>query len=371
MNRKMFLGVLASTVVIAGSTFYLASDTSNFTREDIKTKKSKKLSLRADEEEIMFLASLAPSGHNAQPWFIKYVEPYNWIICNDKTRWLPAVDPHQRETILSIGAFIQNLEFAASSLGYKSDFTLLATTNQDEHVMKVALTKTDYKTKYYIQKIKKRRTVRANYLNKPLKVEDLNYLLSGEYDVFNFIPNTDSNYQIINEQTIEANKLQSYRNPAERELANWIRFSSDEAEKKRDGLTTASMDINGIPGWVVRNFYDKASVMDNKFREQNISNVIKQVSQSAGWMLITSKDNSVASLIETGKQMQRLFLKVRDKNIAMHPMSQILEEPTTLASINQLLGINENIQFMLRIGYVKEYPNPVSLRRAVDKIVQI
>ena len=131
------------------------------------------------------------------------------------------------------------------------------------------------------------------------------------------------------------------------------------------------MDLNGIPGWVVRNFYDQASVMDNKFRDQNISNVIKQVSESAGWMLITSKDNSVASLIETGKQMQRLFLKVRDKNIAMHPMSQILEESATLTSINQLLGINENIQFMMRIGYVKEYPNPVSLRRAVDKIIHV
>jgi hypothetical protein len=69
--------------------------------------------------------------------------------------------------------------------------------------------------------------------------------------------------QIINEQTIIANRLQSYRNPAQEELADWIRFSSKNAEKYRDGLTTASMEIEGVSGWVVRNFYDKGNVMKN------------------------------------------------------------------------------------------------------------
>jgi len=47
-----------------------------------------------------------------------------------------------------------------------------------------------------------------------------------------------------NEQTIVANRLQSYRAPAQQELANWIRFSSKDAEKYGDGLTTASMEID-------------------------------------------------------------------------------------------------------------------------------
>ena len=52
------------------------------------------------------------------PRRIKYIEPFHWIIENDKSRWLPAVDPTQRETILSIGAFLQNLEYASGNLGY-------------------------------------------------------------------------------------------------------------------------------------------------------------------------------------------------------------------------------------------------------------
>ena len=45
------------------------------------------------------------------------------------------------------------------------------------------------------------------------------------------------------------------------------------------------------------------------------------------WLVITSKDNSTNTLLETGKRLQRLWLKVRDKSIAIHPMTQIIEEP--------------------------------------------
>ena len=69
--------------------------------------------------------------------------------------------------------------------------------------------------------------------------------------------------------------------------------------------------------------------------------------------------------------MQRLFLKVRDKGIALHPMTQILEEGQTNETINQLTGISNKIQFLLRTGYVKNYPNPVSLRRPVDWFVKL
>jgi len=71
------------------------------------------------------------------PGIVKYIEPYHWIICNDKSKWLPAVDPTQRETILSIGAFIQNLEYAASNAGYNCQFNILASTNQDENIVDV------------------------------------------------------------------------------------------------------------------------------------------------------------------------------------------------------------------------------------------
>lgn len=90
------------------------------------------------------------------------------------------------------------------------------------------------------------------------------------------------------------------------------------------------------------------------------------MAQSAGWIVITSKDNSVLSLLESGKRLQRIWLKVQERNIAIHPMTQILEEEKTNKLVNSSIGITDNIQFLLRVGYVKKYPKPVTLRRPVD-----
>ncbi len=370
MNRRNFLAYTGEIIIVAGVTYYLLSDKNNFTRADIDENGADKVSLTADEREILFLASLAPSGHNTQPWLVKHLGPYHWIIGNDKSKWLSAVDPLQRETILSIGAFLQNLEYAANHLGYQCMFKILAQSAQDENLVEARLYWSGEVPDFEVEKIKKRRVVRSNYLADVLKKEDAGYLTAGETDFIHYIPNISKEHLLVNEQTIEANKIQSYRDPAQQELSDWIRFSSKEAQKKEDGLTIASMEMNGIPAWVLRNFYGKSSVMQKGFRDQNIDNVKKQVAQSAGWFLITSKDNTIATLLETGKRMQRLFLKVREKNIAIHPMTQILEEPSMSQMFSQSIGISEPVQFILRAGYLKNYPEPVSLRRPVERFIR-
>lgn len=370
MNRRKFIGIAGGTILVSGATAYLLSDKSSFSRKNIKLADDNDKFLQPDEREILFLASLAPSGHNTQPWFVQYLAPFHWIIGNDKSKWLPAVDPNQRETMLSIGAFIQNLDYAAASFGYICDWSLLAATNQDERVMEVKLNKQAAKNSFDIAKIQNRRTVRSGFLKDLLKKEDLDCLVDSETEYIHYLPNNGKESEYINEQTIEANRLQFYRDAAQAELADWIRFSSKDAAKYRDGLTTAGMEIEGISGYVVRNFYGRDDVMKTDFRERGLDKVKQEVSESAGWILITSKDDSVATLLETGRRMQRLFLKVREKGIAIHPMTQILEESLARTTLNLSIGITDNIQFILRAGYLNNYPEPVSLRRPVEWFVK-
>lgn len=370
MNRSTFLKIASGALLASGGVGYALSDRKNFTRDNNVPSFSKSV-LQAGESNILYLASLAPSGHNTQPWFVKIIEPYSWVIGNDKTKWLPAVDPTQRETILSIGAFVQNLEFAANHFGYSCKIDLLAQTNQDEDILSVKLIRSSSEPDFNVSKIENRRTVRSNYLNDFLKREDLDFLLRGESDYFHFVHKETKEYNWLNEQTIEANRVQSYRDEAQQELASWIRFSSSEAEKYMDGLTTASMEIEGIPGWILRNFYGAPDVLKESFREQSIDKVREQVSRSGGWLLITSRDNSVQALLETGKRMQRLFLNVRERDIAIHPMTQILEEPATSQALNRSVGISDNVQFILRTGYLKAYPKPVSLRRPIESFIKV
>lgn len=371
MNRRKFIGGVGGTVLAAGTATYLVSDKTNVSRADIKPAETMTdTPLRPDEQRILFLASLAPSGHNTQPWFVSYLEPYHWIIGSDKTKWLPAVDPAQRETLLSLGAFLQNLEYAADALGYACNWTLLAETAQDTHVMDVKLVRQKQKNGFDIAAMENRRTVRSSFRREALKKDDLKFLVDSEPEFINYLPTDGKECLWTNEQTIEANRLQASRDPAQQEMADWIRFSRRDANHYRDGLATAGMEIEGISGWIVRNFYYRADVMTNDFRTQGIDKVRKEVSESAGWLVITSRDSSVASLLETGRRMQRLFLKVRERGVALHPMIQILEEPSTRQAVNQAVGINENIQFILRTGYLDHYPPPVSLRRPVDWFVR-
>lgn len=370
MNRRHFIGIAGGAVIAAGAGGYLLSDRRNFTRADLAPGSDQTPSLNADEHQILTLASLAPSGHNTQPWFVQRLEPFHWIVGNDKSKWLPAVDPNQRETILSLGAFLQNLEFAAGSLGYTCDWKLIADTNQSDQVMEVKLTQTSPKSSFDTAKIKDRRTVRSGFLGDALKKEDVDNLVSPERELIHYLPTGSKESQYLNEQTIEANRVQTYRDPAQAELAEWIRFSSKEAANHRDGLTTAGMEIEGLAGWWVRNFYGKKDVMKTNFREQGLDKVREQVSSSAGWILITSRDESVKELLETGRRMQRLLLQIRERNIAIHPMTQILEEPSTRETLNRSIGIDQNIQFILRTGYLKSYPPPVSLRRPVSWFVR-
>jgi hypothetical protein len=244
MNKRKFIGIAGGTIISTGITAYLLSDRNNLVRADLEPTIDRNKTLKPDEKEILLLAALAPSGHNTQPWFVRYLAPYHWIIGNDRTKWLPAVDPTQRETMLSIGAFIQNLEYAASSFGYSCDWNLLATTNQDNRVMEVKLSKNVSTNNFDIAKITNRRTVRSNFLSALLKQEDIKYLVDTEPEFIHYLPNTSKESKFIDAQTIVANRIQSYRDPAQQELANWIRFSSQDADRHRDSLTTASMEIN-------------------------------------------------------------------------------------------------------------------------------
>jgi hypothetical protein len=48
-------------------------------------------------------------------------------------------------------------------------------------------------------------------------------------------------------------------------------------------------------------------------------------------------------------------------------MTQIIEEASTNQLLNNSIGINEPVQFILRTGYVKNYPEPVTLRRSIEQ----
>lgn len=380
MNRRDFLKFSGEGMLLLGG-MSMINACIGVKREDLPRSNDEKTSIKGlekDEMEILYLASLAPSGHNTQPWTVKVVEPKHWIIGSDMKRWLPAVDLENRELLLSIGAFIENLVLAAGTFGYSTDIQIIAKNRTDTEIADIRLKK-DKSEEFPLEKIKKRRTVRNNFLDLEIKADDIKYIT--KHDTRScliptvsphsfYFPNNSPQGKYLREGTIEANRTQAFRDPAQEELANWIRWSNKEAKKYRNGLTAESMEITGIAGLYVRNFYNRQSVLKKGFREQTVDIVAKQVKTCGGWLLVTSSDSNIPTLIEYGRVFENMLLRIRERMIAIHPMSQMLEEEPWKKQVPKELGLPGEVQWILRMGYLKSYPDPVSLRMPVSWFIQ-
>lgn len=371
ISRREFLRSAGAVMLIGGS-IPLLNGCTGLKRVDVKQNDVAVTGLGQDEIHILELASLSPSGHNTQPWGIKPLAPYTWIITSEENRWLPAVDPDQRETVLSIGAFIENLEIAARCYGYDINLKLMAKNNNDKDIAEVKLnkamipcTKSDD-----VERIKHRRVVRKGYLSKEISVDDLRGITHNDSERFHYFSPLSRHGRYLSEGTIEANRQQADRHAAQAELADWIRWANDDAIRFRDGLTPEGMEITGMAGWYVRHFYGQKDVLTKGFRETTVKMVKEQIDRHGGWIVITSKDSSVASLLETGRLFQRMFLECREKMIAIHPMTQMLEEVQWKDEVANALGLSSPVQFILRTGYLENYPHPVTLRRPVNWFVK-
>lgn len=317
--------------------------------------------------DILFHASLAPSGHNVQPWFVRIAGADRWVVGADASRRLPAVDPQNRELMLSIGAFTENLALAASALGYEAEVELVAGSTFDADLLEVHLQPAE-PGEYPLHRLSSRRTLRGGYSNTELKMEDVSALCAPLADRALFIPPSSSQAAYLREVAVESFRAQSWRDDAQEELAEWVRFDDDDVFAHRDGLTLASMEILGFAACFVRLFAD--DVMSKNFREQGIKKTAKLARQGGGWLVVTSGDDSVAELVETGRRWQRMSLLLRERGIAAHPMSQMLEEEPWRSEVAGQLGLGGTPQFVLRVGYVDDYPDPVSPRRPVSWFVR-
>lgn len=372
MNRRNFLKKsVAATTVIMGSGLMLSSCKRDLRSELMGIGRLSEKPNQMDREayKILYYASLAPSGHNSQPWFVKIISKTQWIVGADADRCLPEVDGSNREAMLSLGAFIENLAQAANTFGYAVETKVIAKDRFDSDVVKINLLKSKA-LDIPLQRIVTRRTVKSHLQSKELRSSDVNdFSKSVDGHLFYFPSGTD-HAKLMDKEAVDNYIIQSHNNKAMEELAFWIRLKDNEAKKFRDGLTVDGMEIAGLAGWYVRHFMDNKDVMTKAFSDKGIEKTKEQVKEGAGWLVITSDGNTVKDLIETGRRFQRMALTARGKMIAIHPMTQALEEKQGQKNIKENHEASMIPQFMLRVGYLDKYPDPVSLRRPVEWFVR-
>lgn len=318
--------------------------------------------------EILRYASLAPSGHNAQPWKVIVETPNRWTLAFDPDRWLPAVDPNNREALLSLGHFTENLVIAAGTAGFRADVDIIAEGRRDHEVARIHLT-SDTPTDDPLRRLTLRRTLRSGYAPRELDRADVDPLLDLLDGAGTYFPRGSQEADWLQDAEVEAMRKQTWRDPAQKELAGWLHLDRSRAERRQDGLTPETMEASWFARQYMYLFMDQDTVMKDSFREKGIEAATEQASQGAGWIVVTSPAATPVSILGTGRRTQRMWLQCRERGIAVHPMSQILEEAPWRQQVADAVGIDQEPQYLLRVGYVSDYPEPVSMRRPVDDFV--
>jgi hypothetical protein len=341
---------------------------------DIAAKTSGYLQDRLDEtsRNILYLASLAPSGHNSQPWRVRIETPHRWTVETDESRRLPAVDPEDRELVLSLGAFVENLSIAAGAAGFFADIhpTDADTDTVNQSSIQVTLHR-DGPTGYPVRRLTSRRTVKHGHLSKLLGNRDIEILSETLDGRLFYFPAGSQHAECIREAAVENYRIQAMRMEAQEELVKWLRLNNREARKHRDGLSTEGMELAGIQGWYLRHIASSDDFLKESWRLKGIDMTAELAGQGAGWLIVTSPGRTRADLLETGRRFERMALLTRELGIGIHPMTQILEEKHGLSQFADHHGEKNHPQFVLRVGYLDRYPDPVSLRRPVDWFTSI
>ena len=206
MNRRQFITYSGGALVMAGGVSLLHSLDQ---LQSVEREKSPAITGRLESEmaDILYYAALAPSGHNAQPWTVKMITSRPWIVGTDSSRWLPAVDPENREMMISMGAFLENLATAASSQGYEAEIQILAQSTKDQEIAAVKLHKISHSDHTFIQQIELRRTLRSNLLTNKLSSEDIQLITQGHQGDAFYYPRSSQEGKALVESTILANEI--------------------------------------------------------------------------------------------------------------------------------------------------------------------
>jgi hypothetical protein len=316
--------------------------------------------------EIIRYGAMAPSSHNAQMWQVKRLSDQEILILLDPARLLPQVDPWNREALISVGAFVENMVAAAPHFDLEAEVQILVRRPGDTSIASLRFTPRPGgpDAARLAAAIENRHTIRTPYSKSALPESVLEQFRAVQPGI-RYFPLASPEGRYLREAIIEATRQQVANDAKQRELAEWLRFSKKEADTKKDGLTPEMMGLSGIVKWFASTFFNRDTVLSGSFRKQTVGTVQKQVQNCAGFIVISSPDETPAALVNAGRTLERLWIRATGLQVAVHPMSAPLEENPWRETLPARLKMGQPVQMILRVGTVRDYGRPVSPRREV------
>lgn len=314
--------------------------------------------------ELIRYATLAPSGHNTQPWLFS-IEGNTIRIAPDFTRRLPVVDPDDHALYISLGCALENLVIAANNAGYDAAISYFPTSGPGESIvvqLKEGFKAADDKL---FKAIPERQSTRSLYDGKPIPSDHLKRLEdAGRQDGLIFKLFTQAvEIEPIIQFVKEGNYAQFKDRGFIQELLSWVRFSKKEVTQHQDGLTGPAMGSPSVPRWLGKIFFTLAASP-----QKQASACEKMIRSSSALMMFIALKNDKTTWVKVGQSFERVALTATSLNIKMAHLNMPCEVvPVRLKLAMHLRLANAHPLLLLRIGYAD--PMPRSPRRPVEQVL--
>lgn len=317
---------------------------------------------------VLSYAILAANPHNKQPWVVDLTGPRSFDLYVDQQRLLPQTDPPARQVHIGQGTFLENLELAARQYGYRADIHYFPkgeygnTVIEDKPVASIDLsTDESIARDVLFGSILKRQSNKRTYTDAALTPDQLNGLRGTQVDArlqLNIADNHALNAE-LSEILVQAMDIETSDKARDAETVEMFRFSDDERRRFRDGFGIAQSGMTGFTGWLVETLFlsrESAEEDSSSFGEQSVDLTRKQAQSATAYGWISTASNTRLDQVVTGRAYERLNLTATALGIAMHPMSQVLQEYADMTELQRrflaYLEVSQGhtIQMVFRLG---------------------
>lgn len=362
MRRQLLIG--GGTLVLAGASTAYMGFRQTGSMEDYNasvTATRATLSLRPEMRDLIRYATLAPNGHNTQPWRFR-IDKSRIEILPDFSRRTPVVDPDDHHIFVSLGCAAENLALAAGArgqpgeLGFEpaNDGSVVLTFGGGPSVPAALF-----------DAIPKRQSTRADYDGKSISAGDLQTLARAAV-----IPGVDllliterPQMDRVRDLVVAGNTAQIADAAFVRELKKWLRFSPREAMETADGLFSATTGNPTLPAWLGPRLFDW--VFNAKSENEKYA---RQISSSAGIAVFVAQKADPEHWVLAGRACQRFALQATALGLKHAFINQPVEIARLRPELASLVGMpGRRPDLVMRFGYGPTMP--YSARRPVASTI--
>lgn len=319
------------------------------------------LSADPTTRDLIRLATLAPNGHNTQPWRFAIGESLVRVR-PDLTRRTPVVDPDDHHLHVSLGCAAETLSIAARAHGKSG---AIAYDDGGDGCLDIDLSSGAAEAGALYDAITQRQSTRSLYDAVDVPPGELARLeTAAAVDGVSVMLVTDrARCDAVLQHVIDGNTAQMVDPAFVRELRDWIRFNPSEAMHSGDGVFSACAGSPSMPTWLGKRLFGLAFRKGAENRKYT-----KQMRSSAGVAIFVGDRQDRDHWIRIGRSFQRFALEATALGIRHAHINQPVEVPPVRASLADWLGIGDQMpDLIVRFGYAPAMP--LSMRRPVAAVM--